>query len=387
MKKIRIAIVGVGNMGGTYASLISDGKIPEMELAALTRVSKDKKEKLRAVLESGIPIYENGAELFDAVERGELTLDAVIISTPHYSHLEMALRAFRNGIHVLCEKPSGVFSRQAREMEAASCAAPGLVFGLMFNQRALPVYQELYGLVHSGKYGALKRVNWVVTDWYRPNQYYASSSWHATWEKDGGGVILNQCPHNLDLLQWICGMPKRVQAFCHEGHYHDIEVEDDVTAYMEWENGATGVFVTSTGEAPGINRLEISLEEALIVCENGKIRVGELLPELGCKESEYRQKSTDFFTPIRGVWREITPTNPENTYLQMLQNFAKACTCEEPLIAPGTEGRKSLLLGNAIYLSSWEHRMVEIPKEGSEEEREFERSFEKWMYNVSARVV
>ncbi|MBP3218372.1 MAG: Gfo/Idh/MocA family oxidoreductase, partial [Lachnospiraceae bacterium] len=291
---IRVAIIGAGNMGSKYASIIQSGAVPELTLAAITRVRGAYRELLSPSLEAGLPVNENAGALFDAIESGQLEADAVIIATPHYAHEESAVRAFRNGLHVLCEKPSGVYTRQARQMEEAAAEA-GTVFGIVFNQRTLPVYQRLRELVQSGVYGKLKRVNWVVTDWYRPDPYYTASSWHAAWASDGGGIILNQCPHNLDLLQWICGMPARVQAFCKEGHYHDIEVEDDVTAYFEWADGASGTFITSTGDAPGLNRLEISLDEAMIVCENGKLRIGTLQEELGMKEADYRRISEDFF--------------------------------------------------------------------------------------------
>ena len=374
--EIKTAVIGVGNMVSRYAALVQDGRIDGLELAALTRVRGTYRDMLLPSIEAGIPVYESADDLFGAMESGEPALDAVIIATPHYAHEELAVRAFRNGLHVLCDKPSGVYSRQARVMEETA-AETGRVFGMVFNQRVLPVHKQLHDLVRSGKYGALKRVNWVVTDWYRPDQYYTSSSWHATWDKDGGGVLLNQCPHNLDLLQWICGMPVRVQGFCHEGHFHDIEVEDDVTAYLEWENGATGTFITSTGDAPGINRLEISLEEAMIVCEGGKLRIGELQQEMGCKEAEYRAASTDFFRKIKGTWQEIVPPKEEDPYQKVLQGFADACLERGANIAPGTEGRKSLLIGNAIYLSSWEHRMVELPQPGTQAELVFEKLFEK----------
>ena len=379
---IRTAIIGVGNMGSKYASIIQSGAVPEMKLAAITRVRGAYRDLLLPSIEAGLPVYDNAGALFDAIESGETAADAVIIATPHYAHEESALRAFRNGLHVLCEKPSGVYSRQAREMEEAAAEAEktaGAVFGIVFNQRTLPVYQRLHELVKSGEYGALKRVNWIVTDWYRPDPYYAASSWHAAWKSDGGGIILNQCPHNLDLLQWICGMPARVQAFCKEGHYHDIEVEDDVTAYLEWENGASGTFVTSTGDAPGLNRLEISLEEAMIVCENGKLRIGTLQEELGQKEADYRRTSQDFFRKIRGTWHEETPPAEPAPYQRVLQNFADACCGKGTCTAPGNEGRKSLLISNAIYLSSWEKRMVELPAAGSGQERIFEMEFEAWL--------
>lgn len=228
-------------------------------------------------------------------------------------------------------------------------------------------------------------MNWVITDWYRPDNYYKSGSWRATWEKDGGGVLLNQCPHNLDLLQWICQNPVRVQGFCREGRFHDIEVEDDVTAYFEWENGASGTFITSTGDAPGINRLEISLEEAMIVCENGILRVGELVRELGGKESDYRKTSNDFFRKIRGTWSEIVPEQEMHPYEKVLQSFSDEINGKSKSIADGREGRKSLLLSNAIYLSSWEKRMVDVPAPGSAEELAFEKEFEKHLHRKAGK--
>lgn len=377
---IRTAVIGVGNMGSRYASILQSGEIDGMELAALTRIGAAYRDKLLPSIEKGVPVYESADDLFKAVEDGAIVLDAVIIATPHYAHEELAVRAFRNGLHVLCDKPSGVYSRQARLMEEAADES-GKVFSMVFNQRTLPVYKEIKDIVASGKYGSLKRVNWVVTDWYRPEMYYKSSSWHATWEKDGGGVLLNQCPHNLDLLQWICGNPVRVQGFCHEGRFHDIEVEDDVTAYFEWDNGATGTFITSTGDAPGINRLEISLEEAMIVCEGGKIRVGELEQEMGGKEADYRKKSTDFFRKIKGTWSEIIPDKEDKPYEKVIQGFADEISGKGKSIADGREGRKSLLLSNAIYLSSWDRQMVEVPVIGSSYELEFEQRFEKRLPN------
>ncbi|MCH5211738.1 MAG: Gfo/Idh/MocA family oxidoreductase [Oscillospiraceae bacterium] len=375
---IRTAVIGVGNMGSKYAAMIQNGLIHGMELSAITRVRGANRERLRTSIDAGIHVYETADALFEAVESKELSIDAVVIATPHYAHESAAVRAFRNGLHVLCDKPSGVYSRQARVMENEAKKS-GKVFGMIFNQRTLPIYIKLHELVSSGKYGALKRVNWVVTDWYRPEKYYTSSAWRATWDKDGGGVLLNQCPHNLDLLQWICGMPVNVQGFCKNGHFHDIEVEDDVTAYFEWENGATGTFITSTGDAPGLNRLEISLAEAMIVCENGKLRIGELIDELGCSEAEHRENSEDFFKKIKGTWTEIIPEKEEKPYEKVLQGFADECMGIGKCIAPGSEGRKSLLISNAVYLSSWERRMTSIPAQESDDEREFERLFEKWL--------
>lgn len=373
---MKIAIIGMGNMGSKYARMILEGRVSNMEISAVTRIRPERMEFLKDVFPENLRIYPSAEELYAGYDRKEFEADAVLVVTPHYSHEEQVVNAFKRGLHVLCDKPAGVYTRQARNMTEAYLRAkeekPDLQYGYIFHQRTFPVYRKMRELVESGVYGGIKRVNWVITDWYRSNAYYESGAWRATWSSDGGGILLNQCPHNLDLLQWICGMPKRVCGFCHEGKYHPIEVEDDVTVYMEWENGATGVLAASTGEAAGVNRLEISLDDALLVCEKGKLRVCELdKPEL-----EYRNGKGDLFAKPNTIWKEIGCPPQEGAYEKLLSEFAAG-----NLVCAGEEAVKSLYLSNAAYLSSWEHRIIEIPEEGSEEEKDFERKFEEWLYS------
>ncbi len=381
---MKVGIIGVGNMGSAYARLIMLGVIKYFEVGAFTRIKPEFEDIIAFAKTNSIPVFDSADSLFSSVENGELELDAIVVATPHYSHEAIAVRAFKAGIHVLTDKPLGVFSLQARNMiEAANEASK--TFAVVFNQRTNPMYKRVKEIIESQKYGQLKRVNWVVTDWYRPDSYYKSSSWHATWDKDGGGVLLNQCPHNLDLLQWICGMPKSVQGFCHDGRFHDIEVEDDVTAYFEWENGANGTFITSTGDAPGVNRLEISLDEAMLVCENGVLKIGELEPEIGMKEAKYRTSSKEFFRNLYGVWKEEAFEKVVDPYKLVLENFSNVISgTDAKLIANGYEGINSLYLSNAIYLSSWEKCMIDIPKTSDEVltfEKRFKDAFEKHAAN------
>ncbi len=371
MDKVKLAIVGMGNMGCKYADMIVSGQVRDVELVAVTRVSDERRAQYAHVFKRELKLFQSADELFDAVGNGELNVDAVLIVTPHMAHAKQALRAMQLGLHVLCDKPSGAFSRQARIMNEEAAKHNELVFGMMFNQRVNPVYQKMKEITATGIYGRLKRVNWVVTDWYRPNSYYDSVSWRGTWEKDGGGILLNQCPHNLDLLQWICGMPISVQAFCKEGKYHNIEVEDEVTAYFEFANGTTGTFYSTTGEASGINRLELSFDNALLVCEKGQLRVWET----GFDEPEYRRTETEHFPKFEREWKQIACDGEDLKHVGILQNFVDAVLEKEPLFVDGAEGSKSLLLSNALYLSSWQRRMVELPG-NDEEERVFEKSFE-----------
>lgn len=376
---IRTAVIGMGNMGSQYAVLLAAGQVPGMELAAVTRVRPEMLAVRGLVLPVGLPVYPTADALFAAVDRGELALDAVIIATPHRLHEQQAVDAMQRRLAVLCDKPAGIASAAARRMEQARPA--GLVCGYVFQQRTFPTYRMIRQLVRSGELGKLKRVSWTVTDWYRSNAYYAGSGWRGSWEKDGGGTLLNQCPHNLDMLQWICGMPARTRAFCHNGKYHPIPVEDEATAYLEWPGGATGVFVASTGEAPGVNRLEIALDDGLILCQPDGVRIARLdKPEM-----EYRTAPGTGFEKPAAHWEDRPMEKEPEAYRVVLADFARAVAAGRPedLLAPWEEGRKSLLLSNAIYLSSWTGQTVEIPAPGSAEERAFERAFEenwRWQF-------
>lgn len=369
---MQVGIIGMGNMGSKYAQLIAKSEIAGMELSAITRVTDERWDKIKDYVGVDLQRFDSGNDMFDAIDEGVLKLDTVIIVTPHYSHETFAIKAFERGINVLCDKPAGVYSKQARNMmdayNAAKSRKPDLLYGYVFHQRTYPVYMKIKEIVDSRKYGNIKRVNWIVSDWYRSNAYYQSGSWRATWQYDGGGTLINQCPHNLDLLTWICGVPENVMGFCKEGKYHPIEVEDEVTAYLEWDNDVDGVFIASTGEAPGVNRLEISLDNALLVCEKGKLKVAELdRPEI-----EYRNAPAgDLFAKPSYEWHDIEVEESGNAYKKVLEKFARG-----EMVAKGEEAINSLYVSNAVYLSSWTGRKVAIPTPGTEYERQFEREFE-----------
>ncbi len=349
MKKIRTGIIGMGGMGCQYASLILSGAVPYLELTAVTRIGGNRKEWAEKELPEWIPVFQSGKELIEQAE-----VEAVIIATPHYDHERDAILGLRSGLHVLCEKPLGAHVLQAERM-IREAEKQGSVFAVMLQQRASFLYQKLREIIQSGEYGHLRRVNWIVMDWYRSDSYYQSAAWRAAWPTEGGGVLLNQGTHNLDMIQWLCGMPERVMAFCREGRWHDIEVEDDATVYMEFPGGANGIFIASTGDRPGINRLEIDLDRAQIICEDGKICVRE--PGDGTRCSS----------------KVIEGKEQENLYKIMLQNFVAAIQGKEELIAPGREGVNSLMMINAMYLSSWRKQMVELPLDGEEYFRELKK--------------
>ena len=351
MTKVRLGIIGVGNMGSGHAANILAGKCPEIELTAVADRREARRQWAKDTLPEGTAIFEEGSDL---IQSG--LCDAVHICTPHYQHPTLAMEAFAAGLHVMCEKPAGVYTKAVREMNEAA-EKSGKVFAMMFNQRTNCVYRKMHEMVRSGQLGELKRVNWIITDWYRTQIYYDSGDWRATWEGEGGGVLLNQCPHQLDLLQWICGLPKTVQAFCQEGKWHDIEVEDDVTAYLQFANGATGVFVTTTGDAPGTNRFEVTGTLGKLVCENDKLTFWKLAQD----EREFCRTATEGFAQPQCQQVEVETDGENLQHVGVLNAFAGKILHGTPLVAEGTEGLGGLTLSNAMHLSSWLGRAVDIP--------------------------
>ena len=351
MDVVRMGVIGVGGMGSNHCRQIAAGNIPGMVLSAVADIREVRRQWAKENLPETVKVFETGEALLDSGE-----VDAILIATPHYFHPYFAIEAFKKGIHVLSEKPAGVYTKQVREMNEEA-DKHDLVFGLMFNQRTSPAYRKMREIVQGGEYGAIKRVNWIITDWYRTQAYYDSGDWRATWDGEGGGVLLNQCPHNLDLLQWICGMPESVRAFCHEGKWHNIEVEDDVTAYLEYPNGATGVFITSTGDAPGTNRFEIDLEKAKLVSENGQL----MMFKMEENERDFCFSSKEGFAKPKGEWVTVETPGENTQHNGILTAFASAILNGTDLIAKGQEGINGLTLSNAMHLSSWLDRKINLP--------------------------
>ena len=348
---LKLGIIGAGNMGSAHAQNILEGKCPEIIVTAMA----DRKESRRAWIREKVPdaqVFSEGADLIRQAD-----CDAVLIAVPHYQHPELAILAFENGKHVMCEKPAGVYTLQVREMNAAADAHPELTFAMMFNQRTNCVYRKMKEILEAGELGELKRVNWIITNWYRTQYYYDSGAWRATWAGEGGGVLLNQCPHQLDLLQWLCGLPVRVHAFTHEGKWHDIEVEDDVTAYMEFANGATGVFITTTADAPGTNRLEITGTRGRLICDKDEL----VFDRLEMDEREWCRNCKEAFKRPPSEHIEVETDGKNEQHVAVLNAFAAHIARGEPLVADGREGIRGLMLSNAIHLSGWTGETVSIP--------------------------
>lgn len=351
MEQVRLGIIGIGGMGTNHVRSIMDGKVPNMVLTAVADVRQSRLDWAKENLPESVAIFADGRELIDSGK-----VDAILVATPHYFHPEFVIYALEHGVHAISEKPAGVYTKQVREMNEAA-AKSDKTFAIMFNQRTNCTYRKLHEMIESGELGQMKRVNWIITDWYRNQSYYDAAGWKATWDGEGGGVLLNQCPHQLDLLQWLCGLPVKVRAFCHEAKWHNIEVEDDVTAYMEFENGATGVFVTTTADAPGTNRLELTFEMGKIICEYNKLTFYKLSENerVHCMTEKEGFKAPDF-TEI-----EIETDGQNEQHVGVLKAFTNHILYGDDLVASGEEGIRALTLSNAMHLSSWLDQTVSIP--------------------------
>lgn len=360
MNKVRFGIIGIGKMGSQHCLRFTNGLIKNAVLTAVCDIAPERKKWAEKKLApKGVAFFDDYKALIDS----GLT-DAVLIATPHYFHPVMAIYALEHGQHTLIEKPAGVYTKAVREMNETAAGHPELVFGIMYNQRTNKLYRFAKELVESGRLGTIKRINWIITNWYRPQAYYDQGGWRGTWAGEGGGVLINQCPHQLDLFQWLGGMPLSVTAHAEVGKNRNINVENDVTAFMEYASGATGVFITSTHDFPGTNRLEIDADKGKLVIEGSKLT----FTELEISETEFNATNKKFMPriPSRKIKKRIGLLGQAKMFLfeqhtGILNNFVSAIINKTPLIAPGADGIKGLTISNAIHLSAWTGEKVEIP--------------------------
>ena len=353
MDKVRIGIIGMGNMGRFHANDLLEGKVPRGELAAVGSTSPHKLEEYK---DKGVQIYGSGEELI-----GSGAIDALLIATPHYQHTSLGIAALEAGLHIMVEKPISAHKADAERLIAAAEARPEQVFGAMFQLRVEPRYQKIRELVQGGELGDLVRVLWVMTDWFRSEAYFQSGGWRATWKGEGGGVLLNQCLHQLDAMQWITGMPSKVRSHVGIGRWHDIEVEDDVTCYMEFANGASGAFITSSGETPGSNRFEIAGTKGRLILENDTLT----LTRNAVPSDEWCKTSKIGFQKPETTVEEIPIPGAEAPHATLMTNFVNAILDGEALIAPGAEGLGSVELANVMVYSGLQDKPVKLPMDGA----------------------
>lgn len=355
MENVRLGIVGLGNMGKAHLHNIRTGKVPGLRVTALC----ESVGTLPELLEGEHPF----TDVSQMIRSGHI--DAILICTPHFSHTTIGIEALQHGLHVLVEKPISVHKADCERLIAAH-TDKSKIFAAMFNMRTNATFKKVKDLIDSGELGQVRRIHWEVTNWFRTNYYYATGGWRGTWKGEGGGVLMNQCPHNLDLFQWMFGMPKSVRGFCQFGRYHQVEVEDNVTAYMAWENGTTATFVTSTGEAPGANRLEIAAENGRLTVTDGvKIHFQRNRQPMGkfCMEAEAA------FAMPESWSMEIPAESSGGQHVEILQNFTNAILKGEKLLSPAEQGIHSVELANAILLSTWQDKTIELPMSSADYER------------------
>ena len=353
MDNVRIGIVGLGNIGQIHVNNLLEGKV---ERGVLTAVADAFPDKLPEYEAKGLKTFDSGEAL---IASGEI--DALMIATPHFQHTTLGIAALEAGLHVMVEKPISAHKADAERLVAAAEARPELTFSGMFQMRVEPRYQKIRKLVQTGELGDLIRVIWIMTDWFRAEAYYQSSDWRATWKGEGGGVLLNQCLHQLDALQWIVGMPSRVQGHIGIGKHHDIEVEDDVTCYLEYANGASGAFITSTGETPGSNRFEIAGTRGRVLLENDKL----IVTRNAVPSDEWSRTSKIGFQQPKTTVEEIPIPGAEDAHAKLVANFVNAILDGEPLIAPGASGIGSVELANVMVYSGLLGQAIDLPMDGA----------------------
>lgn len=377
MKKVRLGIIGLGQQGGFYTSLLTGKQISpsgmpqlnqvfdQLEVGAFCDIDPKKIKRVQELFPE-IPVYSDYIEMLDSGN-----VDAIVTTVPHYLHPEMGIAALNRNIHTLLEKPAGVYTKQVHDVIKVAASKPELTFGVFFNQRMNPLYQRLKEIIDKGEIGNIRRTNWIITTWYRPQAYYDMSAWRATWKGEGGGVLVNQAPHQIDLLQWLCGMPKKVYSNIKYGYKRNIAVEDEVTALFDYENGATGVFITCTHDLMGTDRLEIFGDKGKIVVENSKIaqvtRLKKSEEKINAETSTLEQVFKLMTGGAMGQNSEMMETETIEfdsgwgaQHADILKNFAANIIDKTPLIAPGSDGVKGVRLANAIHLSSWLGKAVDI---------------------------
>lgn len=362
MSKVRLGIIGLGQQGGAYANMINEGKISNMELGAICDIDPEKRK--RADQEFPIvPFYQDYIEMLNSGD-----VDAIVTCVPHYLHPEMGIEALERNVHALLEKPAGVYTKQVREINEFAKTKPDLTYAIMFNQRTNPLYQKVKEIVNNQEIGRIRRTNWIITTWWRPQGYYDAGSWRATWDGEGGGVLVNQAPHQIDLLQWICGMPKKLYTKAQYGYQRDIPVEDDVTTILDYGHGATGVFITCTHDVMGTDRLEIHGDRGKIIVDNSK--------KVTVKRLNKSEKEMSDTMSMQEVAQLLQGEGPGAIYQEevlefdsvwggqhtaVLENFAANILDGTPLIAPGSDGINGVELANAMHLSSWLNKEISLP--------------------------
>jgi len=368
---VRIGVVGLGNIAQQHIKNVLEGHVKHAKLTVIC--SRSESDYTRSLDVAHFTDYR------ELIASG--LCDAVVVATPTYSHLDVGAAVLDAGLHLMMEKPMGLSIAEGEELVARANHSDA-VAALMLNQRADPLFLRMREIVASGDLGDLIRINWTMTNWFRPEVYFQVSDWRATWRGEGGGVLVNQCIHNLDILQWICGMPSSLRAFCQFGRFHDVEVEDDVTAYLEYDNGATGIFVGSTGEAPGNNRFEIIGDSGSLVFDGKTLTVSRN----EVSTAQFNRETREMFGMPGSSSQPLSIDRAVNQHAILLSNFVAAILRDESLIAPLDDGLSSLAIANGMLMSTWTDSKVDFPIDAVEYSRLLQQKIESSVLRTKAQV-
>lgn len=366
---IRTAIIGVGVMGKKYAEMITAGRVRNMYLSAVVARRDSIQEWAEGLTNTnGVKpkVYTSANDLFNNPDE----YDAVLIVTPHRTHPDFARRAFQQGKHVICDKPAGITIGQAVQM-AKDAKAADRIYGMIFHQRRYPKYNKIKEMLEAKELGDLSRIMLVNSRYFRTASYHRSGSWRSSWCGEGGGALINQGAHILDIWQWLFGMPNEIYADIPFGKYNSFMVDDEATIHMRYKDDMTAVFMLTTGEAIWEERLEIIGSKGKILLENDTLHIWR-----------YSSDSNEYIKTQQVTSREnmecleeiIQFEKAEEPYVQMLENFADAVISNDAsiLTASGESAVNQMMLTNAAYYSAWKGCRVQLPLNAEDYEKALE---------------
>lgn len=342
---LRHVLVGVGaTVLGMHRPAFS---LPTTQLVGVTDVNAALAEQRAEEL--GCPAFPDYPSMLSATRP-----DVVVIMTPHPFHAEIAIAALEAGCHVLCEKPMAVHVGEADAMIAAAERA-GRLLAVSLQFRHRPEIVAAKQIVDAGGLGELQRVD-VLACWTRANRYYQQMPWRGTWKGEGGGVLMNQAPHNLDLACYLAGPPSRVVAWTRT-RLQPIEAEDTAHAMLSWPGGAMGTIHASTAEADTGDRIELLGTGGRLLVTPGHLTYERFSPDL-------RQHVQETEILWGGPEAQSVPVDlppGEADHAAVYRDLHDAILHGTPLRSDGVQGRLSLELANAITLSSQRDVAVSLP--------------------------
>ena len=341
--RLRYGVIGAGVIAPLHLQAIA--ALDDVELAGISALDREAAAALAR--EAGCASFADHRELL------ALEPDVVVVCTPHPSHPALTIEALEAGAHVLVEKP---LAPEAREGDAMIEAADrtGRLLGVCFQQRFRPVIAAAHGLLAAGRLGELVRVS-IVDPLYRPNAYYGTAGWRGTWEGEGGGVLMNQAPHTLDLLCHLAGPPATVWGVSRR-RAQPMEAEDTATALLEYANGALGTLAVSTTE-PGVQRIELVGDRGRIEIVGETIAFERFEPPL----SEHLRTATEMFEQPAIVSESVELPPGRGDHFDVHEDFAAAIRTSAAPRVPARDALWPLELANAIVLSSHAGHAVPLP--------------------------